>query len=150
MKQWLAGDVPDEVFIEAYADEYTKLLPLWGPWYKGLGPVLGPFGIGPRDVTYVNFAKCWQTSGTRVYDAMDACAKAFPIRELYQIVRPDAVLVLSGESVFRAFPSLMQGTPRDQWEHFPGRRSFSFTQADISSMIDWLSTKLGVRPSRDK
>lgn len=143
MRQWLSGEVSDETFYERYSALYAKLLGLWGPWVKAFRPTLEAFGIGPSDVVYTNFARCWQSSGSRVYDAMDCCARTFPIKNLYDIVKPDAVIVLSGASVFRQYPSLMRGLPAAAWQHFPGRRSFAFTSGDIAAMRDWLGNRLG-------
>ena len=146
MKRWLAYEVSNEDFLERYSRQYAELLALWGPWYKGFGPVLSAFEITPSDVCYVNFARCWQTAGTRVYDAMDQCACIFPVSRLYDAVQPDAVLVLSGASVFQAYPALMQGIPRTEWQHFPGRRSFKCNQGDIDLVTSWLGAKLGISP----
>ena len=142
MKRWLDGAESYEEFCDKYNDAYSTLLPQWGTWTKAFGPVLRRFGIGPRGVTHVNFARCWQTSGTRVYDATGACAEEFPTREIYDLVEPDAVLVLSGASVFQAYPSLMRGLPNSEWAHFPGRRSFAFSAEDIAKTVERLSEKL--------
>lgn len=143
MHEWLKSEVDDGHFIRSYNKKYSTLLPKWGTWKKGFGPVLRRFDIEPEDVVYTNFARCWQASGVRTYEVMNLCARTFPLKVLYDIVRPDAVLALSGASVFAAFPSLMRGIPGEEWHHFPGRRSFAFSDADIDSVATWLSKRLG-------
>jgi hypothetical protein len=70
MHEWLQGLISDEKFRSEYNEKYAQLLPLWGPWVKGFGPVLRRFGIRSQDVVYANFARCWQRANLRVYDAI--------------------------------------------------------------------------------
>jgi hypothetical protein len=146
MHQLVNGSISPDDFFDQYNKAYAAMLPNWGPWNKGFGPVLRRFGVAADHITYVNFARCWQISGTHVYDAMDACAKTFPIKSLYDIVEPDAVLAYSGRSVFKTYPSLMRGVPNREWKHFPGRRSFAFKPEDIADVSNWLAQRLGVAP----
>ena len=144
MNKWIAASVADASFLQEYREKYASYLPLWGPWIKAFGPTLCPFGLGPSDITYVNFARCWQASQSkRLYQTMRCCAGTFPVSEVYEIVKPDAVLVLSGDSVFQKYGRLMAGIPTDSWRNFPGRRSFAMRPADISAMRSWLATRLG-------
>ena len=150
MRAWLNGNMTAAAFFDRYNREYAELLPQWGPWKKAFGPALEPFDIQARDIVYVNFARCWAAAGEdgpSPYPAMNACARYFPIKKLYDIVKPDAVIVLSGASVFKKYPALMRGIPRGEWTHFTGRQSFAIRTADVALVRGWLQTKLAPVPS---
>lgn len=145
MRKLLDHEVREDVFLLEYRSKYAQYLSQWGPWVDAFGPTLCHFGLGTEDVTYVNFARCWQVSGNkRLYETMRSCAKAFPIRDVYEIVKPDAVIVLSGDSVFKRYKDLMGGVPADRWRNFPGRPHGRIDPEDIGKMRDWLATRLGL------
>lgn len=148
MRAWRNRTIGDADFLSEYRSRYARYLLQWGPWKKAFGPALRPLGIGAEDVAYVNFARCWQAADSRVYEAMHSCSGPFPTSEVYEIVKPDAAIVLSGKSVFAAYKELMAGVPADRWRHFPGRRSFAMRPEDIEYMRSWLTARLGL-PAAD-
>lgn len=107
------------------ANEYEKVVTLWGPWAKfakvlrGIDPALAT----PASVAYTNIAKCWQdpTEANRENCRlpMRACQAFYPLSQLRQAIRADIVLVLSTSSTLD-----YARVPRVEWLlNFPGRPS---------------------------
>jgi hypothetical protein len=138
LREWLDGWLRDEAFLAKYRDEYAQRLPTWGPWRKAFGPVLRDprIGLSPTEIAYVNIAKCWLSPGANQYELMRSCERWKGIASLLAVVKPDAVVFLSGKTPLRyAGVTVPEDVP---WRFFSGR-SFILSAANIETMIAWLA-----------
>jgi hypothetical protein len=147
LHDWVAGSLGDADFLSAYRDVYAERMVTWGPWIKAFGRVLEDqrIGLTPRQVAYVNFAKCWLNTDKpkkpgekRVtqYPLMRECEKYYCIAQVSSILQPDAIIVLSGQTVL---PVCGISMPHDiPWNSFSAR-NFQVSDADIDAMTAWLA-----------
>jgi hypothetical protein len=138
LRRWLSGTLQPETFLSCYREEYANRLATWGPWLKAFGPVCNDVrvSLAPTEIAYTNIAKCWLPPGTKQYGLMRSCERWNGVASLISIIKPHAVVVLSGRTPLRdariVFPSDVS------WRNFSGPY-FNVPAEDIEDIVVWLS-----------
>jgi hypothetical protein len=97
IRAWLQAEISDEAFFNDYNSEYARRLVAWGPWKKVYARLADTAGTDVSGITYTNIAKCWQYPGKET-SRQRACSKAFPLRDLVEVLRPTGVFLLAPDA----------------------------------------------------
>jgi hypothetical protein len=94
IRAWLHAEISDEAFFNDYNSEYARRLVAWGPWRKVYARLANAAGTDVSGIAYTNIAKCWQYPGKET-SRQRACSKAFPLRDLVEVLKPHGVFLLA-------------------------------------------------------